>query len=158
MASPGQTARLPAPWPSPSYTSAAPAGSSMTPPRAIRTGASRPERCSPTSPTTGSARSAGRARGTSSPTRDRPDRPRLVPELICSDLARSRGFYTGVLGFRVLHERPAERFAHLEREGAEIMLEQPLTHDRLFPSAELSQPYGRGMNLEIDVDDVAPLH
>jgi lactoylglutathione lyase len=63
-----------------------------------------------------------------------------------------------VLGFRVLHERPAERFAHLEREGAEIMLEQPLRLDRLFPRAELTHPYGRGMNLEIDVDEVIPLH
>jgi lactoylglutathione lyase len=102
-----------------------------------------------------------------------PDRPRLVPELICSDLGRSVRFYTGVLGFRVRHERPAERFAHLERDGAELMIEQPGMvrcspdhrsgsapphRDRLFPSAELSHPYGRGMNLEIDVDEVAPLH
>ncbi len=58
----------------------------------------------------------------------------------------------------MLHERPAERFAHLEREGAEIMIEQPLARDRLFPSTDLSHPYGRGVNLEIDVDDVGPLH
>jgi lactoylglutathione lyase len=79
-----------------------------------------------------------------------------------------------VLGFQVLHERPAERFAHLEREGAEIMIEQrgmvrcspdhrsgsapPLSRDRLFPRADLSRPYGRGVSLEIDVDDVGPLH
>jgi lactoylglutathione lyase len=87
-----------------------------------------------------------------------PDRPRLVPELICSDLAGSLRFYTGVLGFRVRHQRPAERFAHLERDGAELMIEQPRATDRLFPSAELSHPYGRGMNLEIDVDEVDPLH
>jgi len=87
-----------------------------------------------------------------------PDRPRLVPELICSDLGRSLRFYTRVLGFRVRHERPAERFAHLERGGAELMVEQPLTEDRLFPAAELSHPYGRGLNLEIDVDEVEPLH
>ena len=34
----------------------------------------------------------------------------------------------------------------------------PLAQDRLFPRAELSQPYGRGMNLEIDVGEVIPLH
>jgi lactoylglutathione lyase len=84
--------------------------------------------------------------------------PRLVPELISSDLGRSLAFYTGVLGFRIRHERPAERFAHLERDGAGLMIEQPLTHDRLFPRAELSHPYGRGVNLEIDVDNVDPLH
>ena len=35
--------------------------------------------------------------------------PRLVPELICSDLERSLAFYTGVLGFAVRYSRPAER-------------------------------------------------
>jgi len=81
-----------------------------------------------------------------------------VPELICSDLARSRAFYLDVLGFSVRYERPAERFAYLEREGAELMLEQPLARGRLYPRAELVHPYGRGINLEIDVDDVDALH
>ena len=81
-----------------------------------------------------------------------------MPELICSDLARSRAFYLDVLGFSVRYERPAERFAYLEREGAELMLEQPLARGRLYPRAELVHPYGRGINLEIDVDDVDALH
>jgi lactoylglutathione lyase len=38
------------------------------------------------------------------------------------------------------------------------MLEQPLTHDRLYPRAELSYPYGRGINLSLDVDDVDRLY
>lgn len=84
--------------------------------------------------------------------------PRVVPELICADLARSLAFYVGVLGFAVRYERPAERFALLERAGAELMLEQPLARDRLFPPAPLEHPYGRGMSLEIDVDDVDELH
>jgi lactoylglutathione lyase len=84
--------------------------------------------------------------------------PRLVPELICSDIARSRTFYCDVLGFGVRYERPAERFVYLERDGAELMLEQPLGRDRLFPRAELVHPYGRGINLEIDVDEVRVLY
>jgi lactoylglutathione lyase len=83
---------------------------------------------------------------------------RLVPELICSDIARSRAFYCDVLGFAVRYERPAERFVYLERDGAELMLEQPVARGRLFTRAELVHPYGRGMNLEIDVDDVDALH
>jgi catechol 2,3-dioxygenase-like lactoylglutathione lyase family enzyme len=49
---------------------------------------------------------------------------RLVPELSCSDVARSRDFYTRLLGFTVLYDRPEDGFAYLTREGAEIMLEQ----------------------------------
>src|SRR4051812_33368173 len=57
--------------------------------------------------------------------RTRVEFARLVPELICADIERSVRFYTGVLGFHVRYARPEERFAYLEREGAEIMLEQP---------------------------------
>jgi catechol 2,3-dioxygenase-like lactoylglutathione lyase family enzyme len=80
----------------------------------------------------------------------------LVPELYCSDLARSVAFYVGVLGFAVAYERPEERFAYLQREGAELMLEQPT--GRTFLAAELEHPYGRGINLQIEVADVASLY
>lgn len=81
-----------------------------------------------------------------------------MPELICSNLARSRELYCDVLDFKVRYERPEERFVYLEREGAELMLEQPLTRGRLFPRAELVYPYGRGVSLEIDVSDVGLVH
>ena len=81
---------------------------------------------------------------------------KLVPELICSDLARSLRFYTEVAGFRVLYERPEERFAFLDRDGAQLMLEEPV--GRVFLAAQLFHPYGRGMNLQIQVEDVGALH
>lgn len=83
--------------------------------------------------------------------------PRLVPELICSDLEVSLAFYR-LLGFQVRYDRPPERFAYLDRDGAHLMLEQPLTRDRLWPRAALERPYGRGVNLTIDVDDVGQVH
>jgi len=85
-------------------------------------------------------------------------RPRLVPELICSDLEQSLRFYVGLLGFRVLYARPEEQFAFLEREGAELMLEQPFCQDRLWPKAELAKPFGRGVNFQIQVSNVDHLH
>ncbi len=81
----------------------------------------------------------------------------IVPELICSDIERSLSFYVGLLGFRVVYERPEERFALLSLGGASLMLEQPHARDRLFPSAPLEHPYGRGVNLEVEVDDAASL-
>ncbi len=83
--------------------------------------------------------------------------PRLIPELICSDLQASLAFYR-LLGFQVRYDRPKERFAYLERDGAELMLEQPLSRDRLYPHAVLEHPYGRGINFTIDVDDVSQVH
>jgi lactoylglutathione lyase len=83
---------------------------------------------------------------------------RLVPELICSDLQASLAFYH-LLGFEIRYERPQERFAYLDRDGAaDLMLEQPFSRDRLYPRAELDQPYGRGINLTVEVDDVERIH
>jgi catechol 2,3-dioxygenase-like lactoylglutathione lyase family enzyme len=58
---------------------------------------------------------------------------RLVPELYCSDIERSVSFYVDLLGFRLRFSRPEERFVYLDREGAEMMLEQPTT--RMLVSA-----------------------
>jgi catechol 2,3-dioxygenase-like lactoylglutathione lyase family enzyme len=80
-----------------------------------------------------------------------------VPELACADIERSLHFYVDVLGFRVMYARPEERFAYLEREGAELMLDQ-LNVGRSWTTAEMTHPFGRGMNLQIEVSDVDALH
>jgi catechol 2,3-dioxygenase-like lactoylglutathione lyase family enzyme len=82
-------------------------------------------------------------------------RARLVPELICANIERSLRFYTEILGFSVLYDRPEERFAYLDREGAQIMIEQSV--GRQFLAGELDHPYGRGINLQIEVSAVEPL-
>jgi len=82
-------------------------------------------------------------------------RARLVPELVCSDLAASLAFYTGVLGFRVLYDRPEFGFVYLEREGAELMLDS-LSPDSWL-TGEMAPPFGRGIHFQIEVGDVAAL-
>ncbi|HEY5272374.1 MAG TPA: VOC family protein [Acidimicrobiales bacterium] len=83
---------------------------------------------------------------------------RLVPELYCTDFDRSLAFYTVTLGFRVVYERRNSRFAFLEREGAQVMIEEPTEPDRVLLAAELAFPLGRGVNLQIEVGDVVELH
>lgn len=85
-----------------------------------------------------------------------PPRARLVPELLVRDIGRSLAFYVDVCGFRVLWQRPGDGFAYLEREGAELMLEEP--RGRVFLAGPLAPPYGRGMNLQIEVADIGALH
>jgi catechol 2,3-dioxygenase-like lactoylglutathione lyase family enzyme len=80
---------------------------------------------------------------------------KLVPELYCAQLARSLWFYVEVLGFDVLYARMEESFVYLQREGAELMLEEPI--GRTFLAGPLQHPYGRGINLQIEVMDVAEL-
>jgi len=84
---------------------------------------------------------------------------RLVPELLVSDIARSIAFYTDVCGFSILYARDEERFAFLDRGGAQIMLEERGQDGvRAWITAPLSYPYGRGMNLEVEVESAVSLH
>ncbi len=83
----------------------------------------------------------------------------LVPELIVTDIARSRAFYEEVLGFAVMWERPKEGFVYLGREGAELMLDlvSDRSAERGFLLGALDYPCGRGMSLQIACSDVDAL-
>ncbi len=75
----------------------------------------------------------------------------LVPELTCADFARSLDFYVTVLGFDIAFDRPENHFAFLTMGQAQLMLVQD--NGNWF-TAELEPPYGRGINIQITIDDV----
>lgn len=80
----------------------------------------------------------------------------LVPELLVTDLGRSTAFYCELCGFSIRFARPEDGFAYIERGKAQLMLEEVSAGSWLTGSLE--RPYGRGMNLQIEVSDVATLH
>lgn len=83
---------------------------------------------------------------------------RLIPELDVENLDRSLAFYTRIIGCTVLYDRPEERFAFLDLEGARLMLEEAAGPGRRFATAPLEHPYGRGVNFQIQVADVDELY
>src|SRR3989344_2587840 len=78
----------------------------------------------------------------------------LIPELRTSDFAKSLGFYTKILGFKLEYERKKSQFAFLSLEDTQIMIEQNTPE---WNTTELDLPYGRGINLQITVKNVKPL-
>ncbi len=81
----------------------------------------------------------------------------MVPELLVSDLDASLRFWRGLCGFAVAYDRPEDRFAYLDRAGRQVMLEEVMAPGRRWVTAPLERPFGRGINLQITVDDVAPI-
>lgn len=79
---------------------------------------------------------------------------KLVRELLVSDHAASRDFYARILGFTVRYARPEEKFSHLDLGGAELMIEQETD---FWATAPRETPYGRGINLQIEVAPIAPI-
>lgn len=81
----------------------------------------------------------------------------MVPELLVSDLDASLRFWCGLCGFAVAYDRPEDRFAFLDRAGRQIMLEEAMAPGRRWVTAPLERPFGRGINLQITVEDVSPI-
>ena len=79
---------------------------------------------------------------------------KLVPELMVSSHATSVDFYVRILGFAVRYDRPAERFSYLDLGGAELMIEQETD---FWATAPRERPYGRGINLQIEVKSIGPV-
>ena len=78
--------------------------------------------------------------------------PDLVPELLVTDLAVSLAFWRDLCGFAVVYDRPAEGFAYIARGGAHLMLEQSGII-RNWVTGPLERPFGRGINLQVAVED-----
>lgn len=86
--------------------------------------------------------------------------PSLVPELVVRDIDRSLSFWIEVMGFGIRYQRPEHRFAYLMRGHSHVMLveQRPPDHPRgeTWTGGPLERPYGRGINLQIEVDDMGP--
>ncbi|PHM36726.1 bleomycin resistance protein [Xenorhabdus innexi] len=80
---------------------------------------------------------------------------RMVPELTVTDFLRSLDFYQRILGFNVLIRREDPDFVYLALGEAQLMLEA--FNDSGWNTGKLSKPLGRGINLQIEVDNVEPL-
>lgn len=85
------------------------------------------------------------------------ERNKLVPELMVTHLNSSLAFWVDCLGFNIAYQRPEDGFAYLDLNGAQVMLEQVDPNAGQWLTAPLSKPFGRGINLQIDVETVAPV-
>jgi catechol 2,3-dioxygenase-like lactoylglutathione lyase family enzyme len=79
----------------------------------------------------------------------------LIPEFCVTDLAASLPFYKA-LGFMVLYARPENGFAFLEREGAQLMLEEKDADTWMTGAFEY--PLGRGAHVQIRASDINALY
>ncbi|WP_426406870.1 bleomycin resistance protein [Bradyrhizobium ganzhouense] len=78
----------------------------------------------------------------------------LVPELSVSNLQASLSFWRDLLGFDIAYDRPAARFAYLVRGRLQVML---CELNGRWETAEMHQPFGRGVNFQMVVDRIEPM-
>ena len=82
---------------------------------------------------------------------------KLVPELNVTSIKDTLDFYVETLGFELKYGRPEEGFAYLNKEGAQIMVEEIQENDR-WVTGPRDKPLGRGINFQIEIADVDSLY
>ena len=80
-------------------------------------------------------------------------KPGLVPELAVTDYDVSKRFWCDLVGFSLRYERPEEGFGYLILGNAHLMLDQ-IGQGRTWATGSLEVPLGRGINLEIQVENL----
>lgn len=79
---------------------------------------------------------------------------KLIPELSVSDIKKSKQFYLS-LGFQIMYERTENRFCFLQYEENQIMIEE---NNNNWNTGELVYPYGRGINISMEVVDLDKIY
>lgn len=77
----------------------------------------------------------------------------LVPEICISSFEKSINFYTKILGFKIEYQRKEEGFAFLSLGKAQIMIDQ-IDKGRTWKTGEFEHPLGRGINFQIEVEQI----
>ncbi len=77
----------------------------------------------------------------------------LVPELSITDYEKSTEFYTKILGFSIEYQRTEEGFAYLSLGESQIMIDQ-IGKTRTWKTGDFEYPLGRGVNFQIEVEDI----
>ena len=77
--------------------------------------------------------------------------PPLVPELSVSSFQKSLDFYTKILGFKIEYDRPEKKFALISFENSQIMINE---HNGIWETGRLEYPLGRGVNFQIECNNV----
>ena len=79
---------------------------------------------------------------------------KLIPELSVSNFEKSLKFYTEIIGFKIEYTRDESKFAMLSLQGSQLMIEKINNH---WSTGKLEQPFGRGINFQIEVDKIKPI-
>ena len=79
----------------------------------------------------------------------------LIPEMSVSNIEKSLHFYLNILLFKLEYERKEDKFALISLNNSQIMIEEI---NGYWETGELSYPFGRGINFQIEVDNIDELY
>ena len=82
----------------------------------------------------------------------------MVPEFDVFNLEESLHFYTSLIGFNIVYERKEDKFAFLQLEDVQLMLQEINEEGNKWGTGKLEYPLGVGINFQIDVTNIDEIY
>lgn len=82
----------------------------------------------------------------------------MIPELDVFDLEKSLEFYTKFIGFNIVYTREEDKFAFLQLENVQIMIQEIDFENNKWQVDTLKYPLGNGINFQIDVTNIDEIY
>lgn len=82
----------------------------------------------------------------------------MLPEFDVFNLKKSLEFYVSLIGFKIIYDRKEDKFAFLQRENVQIMIQEIDKENNKWGTGELKYPLGVGINFQIDVTNIEEIY
>lgn len=82
----------------------------------------------------------------------------MIPEFDVFNLDETLHFYVDLIGFKVAYDRPEDKFAFLELEDVQFMVQEIDKENLKWDTGELKYPLGIGINFQIDVKNIDEIY
>lgn len=82
----------------------------------------------------------------------------MLPEFDVFNLEESLHFYTSLIGFNIVYERKEDKFAFLQLEYVQLMLQEINEESNKWGTGKLEYPLGVGINFQIDVTNIDEIY
>ena len=82
----------------------------------------------------------------------------MIPEFDVFSLDETLHFYVDLIGFKVVYDRPEDKFAFIEMEDVQIMVQEIDPTSNKWDTGTLDYPLGRGINFQIDVKNIDEIY
>ena len=82
----------------------------------------------------------------------------MLPELDVFNLEDSLHFYIDLIGFHIVYDRKEDKFAFLQFEDVQIIIQQIDKENNKWETGKLEYPLGVGINFQIDVTNIDEIY
>lgn len=82
----------------------------------------------------------------------------MIPEFDVFNLEESLSFYTKLIGFHIEYDRKEDKFAFLQLENVQIMLQEIDIENNKWETGKLEYPLGVGINFQIEVQNIDEIY